>query len=198
MVREAVLARVFVYLRRETEPCYDILVDLTAVDHLERQSPARFAIYYRLRSAPTGAFLRLEVFCGGQSLPSAVRELSSRPCRGCRREPHRLADRAFVGGDVATPEGMVHHFSAWMDGHGLQSPSGDVYLGVEAPGGELGLYLVSDGTDRPYRLRFRTPSFAHVQCYPELVSGLDLDEAPPLPYRIRRPMCMSVMGCLWL
>ena len=41
----------------------------------------------------------------------------------------------------------------------------------------MGLYLVSDGTARPYRLRFRTPSFAHLQCYPQLVAGLDLDEA---------------------
>lgn len=90
---------------------------------------------------------------------------------------HRLADRALVGGDVTTPEGMIHHFSAWMDGHGLQPPAGNVYLSVEAPGGELGLLLVSDGTDRPYRLRFRTPSFVHLQCYPDLVFGLDLDEA---------------------
>ena len=90
---------------------------------------------------------------------------------------HRVADRELVGGTPTTPEGMIHHFSAWMDGHGLQPPPGDVYLSVEAPGGELGVYLVSDGTDRPYRLRFRTPSFAHLQCYPHLVSGLDLDEA---------------------
>ena len=43
VVREAVSARIFVCLGRKTEPCYDILVDLTAVDHLERQSPARLA-----------------------------------------------------------------------------------------------------------------------------------------------------------
>ncbi len=97
--------------------------------------------------------------------------------QGMPEGAHRLADHAFAGGDVSTPEGMIHHFSAWMDGHGLQPPSGDVYQSVEAPGGEFGLYLVSDGTDRPYRLHFRTPSFVHLQCYPELVSGLDLDEA---------------------
>ena len=97
--------------------------------------------------------------------------------QGMPEGAHCLDDRALVGGDIATPEGMIHHFSSWMDGHGLQPPPGDVYLSVEAPGGELGIYLFSDGTDRPYRLRFRTPSFSHLQCYSSLVSGLDMDEA---------------------
>lgn len=108
---------------------------------------------------------------------AASARIVSQALEGIPAGAHRLADRAFTDGDVGTPEGLVHHFSFWMDGHGLQPPSGDVYISVEAPGGELGLYLVSDGTDRPYRLRFRTPSFAHLQCYPQLVAGLDLDEA---------------------
>ena len=106
----------------------------------------------------------------------ASARIISQALEGIPAGAHRLADRAFTSGDVGTPEGQMHHFSFWMDGHGLQPPSGDVYMSVEAPGGELGLYLVSDGTDRPYRLRFRTPSFAHLQCYPHLVAGLDLDE----------------------
>ncbi len=98
-------------------------------------------------------------------------------CAGLPAGDHRLRDRRLMGGDVNTPEGLVHHFATWMDGHGLQPLPGEVYLSVEAPRGELGIYLVSDGTGRPYRLRFRTPSFVHLQCYPHLVCGLDLEEA---------------------
>ncbi|MDP6698169.1 MAG: NADH-quinone oxidoreductase subunit C [Candidatus Latescibacteria bacterium] len=108
---------------------------------------------------------------------AASADLVAQALAGLPDGPHLLADRRFAGGDVATPEGLVHHFALWMDGHGLQPPAGAIYCGVEAPGGELGIHLVSDGTDRPYRLHFRTPSFAHLQCYPQLVAGLDLDEA---------------------
>lgn len=72
-------------------------------------------------------------------------------------------------------EPLIHHFKLWMDGHGLQPPAGaQVYLPTESPNGELGFFIVSDGTDRPYRLRLRTPSFAHYQIFPRLIEGATL------------------------
>jgi NADH:ubiquinone oxidoreductase subunit D/NADH:ubiquinone oxidoreductase subunit C len=110
-----------------------------------------------------------------EEIAQSVR-IATQALEGLPEGAHRVEDVKLVGGDVASPEGLVHHFAAWMEGHGMHPPLGDAYQSVEAPGGELGLYLASDGTDRPYRLRFRTPSFAHLQCFAHLVSGLDMDE----------------------
>jgi NADH dehydrogenase (ubiquinone) Fe-S protein 2 len=58
-------------------------------------------------------------------------------------------------------ESLIHHFKLFSEGFSL--PSGDVYVGVEAPKGEFGVYLVSNGTNRPYRCRIRAPGFFHLQ-----------------------------------
>ncbi len=60
-------------------------------------------------------------------------------------------------------EGLIYHFKNFMFGHGLRPPVGEVYSCTEAPNGELGFYLVSDGTERPYRWRVRPPSFYNYQ-----------------------------------
>ncbi len=59
-----------------------------------------------------------------------------------------------------------------MDDHGLTPPPGEVYTATEAPNGELGFYIVSDGSGHAYRLRVRPPSFMNYQCFPEMVDGL--------------------------
>ena len=58
-------------------------------------------------------------------------------------------------------EALIHHFK--LNTEGFVPPMGEVYDCVEGPRGELGFYLVSDGTANPYRLRFRTPSFVNLQ-----------------------------------
>lgn len=58
-------------------------------------------------------------------------------------------------------EAMIHHFKLYTEG--FHVPSGETYTAVEAPKGEFGVYLVSDGTNRPYRCRIRAPGFAHLQ-----------------------------------
>jgi NADH dehydrogenase I D subunit len=68
-------------------------------------------------------------------------------------------------------EGLIYHFKNYMFGHGLCPPKGEVYSSTEAPNGELGFYLVSDGTQRPYRWRVRPPSFYNYQAFPELCVG---------------------------
>ena len=73
---------------------------------------------------------------------------------------------------------MIHHFKLWMEGHGIQPPpDADSYLPTESPNGELGFYIVSDGSDRPYRLRVRAPSFLNYQLFEHVAHGMTLSEA---------------------
>ncbi|WP_366656243.1 NADH-quinone oxidoreductase subunit D [Fodinicurvata sp. EGI_FJ10296] len=58
-------------------------------------------------------------------------------------------------------EALIHHFKLYTEGYHV--PAGEVYAAVEAPKGEFGVFLVADGTNRPYRCRIRAPGFAHLQ-----------------------------------
>jgi len=58
-------------------------------------------------------------------------------------------------------EALIHHFKLYTEG--FHVPRGETYTAVEAPKGEFGVYLVSDGTNRPYRCHMRAPGFAHLQ-----------------------------------
>jgi NADH-quinone oxidoreductase subunit D len=58
-------------------------------------------------------------------------------------------------------EAMIHHFKLYSEGYSV--PKGEAYMCVEAPKGEFGVYLYSDGSNRPYRCRIKAPSFAHLQ-----------------------------------
>ncbi len=58
-------------------------------------------------------------------------------------------------------EALIHHFKLYTEG--FHVPAGEVYTAVEAPKGEFGVYLVSDGTDKPYRCKIRAPGYAHLQ-----------------------------------
>ncbi|MFZ4531418.1 MAG: NADH-quinone oxidoreductase subunit D [Alsobacter sp.] len=58
-------------------------------------------------------------------------------------------------------EALIHHFKLYTEG--FRVPEGEVYAAVEAPKGEFGVYLVSDGTNKPYRCKIRAPGFAHLQ-----------------------------------
>jgi NADH-quinone oxidoreductase subunit D len=66
-------------------------------------------------------------------------------------------------------EAVIHHFKLWTEG--FPAPKGAVYVAVESPRGELGCYLEGDGGPKPYRVHFRTPSFAHLQALPLLAHG---------------------------
>jgi NADH-quinone oxidoreductase subunit D len=66
-------------------------------------------------------------------------------------------------------EALIHHFKLYTEGYKV--PAGEVYAAVEAPKGEFGVYLVSDGTNRPYRCRLRAPGFAHLQAMDFLCRG---------------------------
>jgi NADH-quinone oxidoreductase subunit D len=66
-------------------------------------------------------------------------------------------------------EALIHHFKIFTEG--FKVPEGEVYVAVESPRGELGCYLVSDGTSKPYRLHIRAPSFVNLQCLPHMMRG---------------------------
>jgi NADH-quinone oxidoreductase subunit D len=66
-------------------------------------------------------------------------------------------------------EALIHHFKLYTEGYKV--PAGEVYAAVEAPKGEFGVFLVSDGTNKPYRCKIRAPGFAHLQAMDSLCRG---------------------------
>jgi len=69
-------------------------------------------------------------------------------------------------------EALIHHFKLYTEGYRV--PEGAVYAAVEAPKGEFGVYLVSDGSNKPYRCKIRAPGFAHLQAMDFLTRGHQL------------------------
>ena len=79
-------------------------------------------------------------------------------------------------------EALIHHFKLYTEG--FHVPEGEVYVAVEAPKGEFGVYLVSDGTNRPYRAKIRAPGFPHLQAMDHMMTGHQLAD------------CSAVIGSL--
>jgi len=66
-------------------------------------------------------------------------------------------------------EALIYHFKIVTEG--FRVPAGEVYQAVESPRGEVGCYMVSDGTQKPYRVHWRGPSFGNLQCIPRMIEG---------------------------
>ena len=66
-------------------------------------------------------------------------------------------------------EGLIHHFKLFTEGYCV--PEGEAYSAVEHPKGEFGIYLVSDGANKPYRVKIRAPGFAHLSAFDEMTRG---------------------------
>ncbi|WP_372426791.1 NADH-quinone oxidoreductase subunit D [Salinarimonas chemoclinalis] len=101
-----------------------------------------------------------------------------RQCIKKLREPDGKGPIATKDGKVAPPkraemkrsmEALIHHFKLYTEG--FHVPEGEIYAAVEAPKGEFGVYLVSDGGNRPYRVKIRAPGFAHLQAMDFLCRG---------------------------
>jgi NADH-quinone oxidoreductase subunit D len=73
-------------------------------------------------------------------------------------------------------EALIHHFKLFTEGYRV--PKGDVYTSVEAPKGEFGVYLISDGSNKPYRCKIRAPGFSHLQAMDYLIRGHMLADVP--------------------
>jgi len=73
-------------------------------------------------------------------------------------------------GDMKTSmEALIHHFKLYTEG--FHVPEGEAYAAVEAPKGEFGVYIVADGTNKPYRAKLRAPSYMHLQAIDHLMRG---------------------------
>ena len=72
-------------------------------------------------------------------------------------------------------EALIHHFKLYTEG--FKVPAGEIYVAVEAPKGEFGVYLVSDGSNRPYRAKIRAPGYPHLQAMDHLCKGHQLADA---------------------
>jgi NADH-quinone oxidoreductase subunit D len=75
-------------------------------------------------------------------------------------------------------EALIHHFKLYTEG--FRVPEGEVYAAVEAPKGEFGVYLVSDGSNKPYRCKIRAPGYAHLQAMDFLAKGHMLADIPAI------------------
>ncbi len=81
---------------------------------------------------------------------------------------HKVAPPPRVGMKT-NMEDLIHHFKLFTEG--FHVPEGEVYAAVEHPKGEFGIYLVSDGANKPYRLKIRAPGFAHLSAMDEMSRG---------------------------
>ncbi len=98
--------------------------------------------------------------------------------------------RVEMKGDM---ESLIHHFKLFTEGYSV--PAGETYAAVEAPKGEFGIWLVSDGANKPYRLKARAPGFAHLAAMDEMVRGHMLADVVAVigthRHRVRRDRPMS-------
>ncbi len=94
------------------------------------------------------------------------------------RVPDGKGPVATTDGKIAPPkrgemkrsmEALIHHFKLYTEGYHV--PAGEVYCAVEAPKGEFGVYLVSDGSNKPYRCKLRAPGYAHLQAMDYMCRG---------------------------
>jgi NADH-quinone oxidoreductase subunit D len=94
---------------------------------------------------------------------------------------HRVGPVSSLDGKVVPPkrgemkrsmEALIHHFKLYTEGYHV--PAGEVYAAVEAPKGEFGVYVVSDGSNKPYRCKIRAPGFVHLQAMDFLCKGHQL------------------------
>ena len=108
---------------------------------------------YLLRVEEMRQSLRIMAQCLEQMPAGAVQDTSAKINPPSRSEMKR------------SMEALIHHFKLYTEGYHV--PAGETYTAVEAPKGEFGVYLVSDGTNKPYRCKIRAPGFAHMQ-------GLDM------------------------
>jgi len=99
-------------------------------------------------------------------------------CIAKLREPAGQGPVSVVDNKIVPPkrgemkrsmEALIHHFKLYTEGYHV--PPGEVYAAVEAPKGEFGVYLVADGTNKPYKCKIRAPGFAHLQAMDFICRG---------------------------
>ncbi|HEV3163812.1 MAG TPA: NADH dehydrogenase (quinone) subunit D [Isosphaeraceae bacterium] len=99
-------------------------------------------------------------------LSQAIAKLPSGPVNLPIADKLPLPDKGTVYNSM---EGLIQHFELIMPNRGFESPRDEIYSAVEAPNGELGYYLVADGSQTAWRTRTRPPSFVHFQVFPHII-----------------------------
>ena len=98
-----------------------------------------------------------------------VRQILDRLPKGDYRVQDKKVTPPPRGRIDESMEALIHHFKIFTEG--FKVPEGEVYVAVESPRGELGCYLVSDGSAKPYRIHMRAPSFVNLQALPHMMTG---------------------------
>ena len=102
--------------------------------------------------------------------------------RNCPGQPVLAEDNKITpprrGEMKRSMESLIHHFKLYTEG--FRTPEGEVFASVEAPKGEFGVYLVSDGTNKPYRAKLRAPGFLHLQSMDWMAGGHLLSDVPAI------------------
>jgi NADH-quinone oxidoreductase subunit D len=120
---------------------------------------------YLVRMAEMWESLRL--------VEQALENLPSGPVNVGMDDRAHKPDKTMV---YSTIEGAISHFELVMSNRGAEVPCEEIYAATEAPNGELGFYLVGDGSNRAYRARCRPPSFIHFAAFPHLIRGHTLSD----------------------
>jgi NADH:ubiquinone oxidoreductase subunit D len=104
-----------------------------------------------------------------QSLVIIEQSIQKIPLGSIKTENHKISPptRNFLKHSM---EGLIHHFKLYSEGFTVLP--GESYVGVEAPKGEFGVYLISDGSNQPYRCKIRSPGFIHLQGIDYLAKNL--------------------------
>jgi NADH-quinone oxidoreductase subunit D len=102
-----------------------------------------------------------------QSLRIVAQAVENMPAGDYRTEDRKVTPPPRARIDQSM-EALIHHFKIFTEG--FRVPAGETYAAIESPRGELGMYLVSNGGSKPWRLHVRTPSFANVQALPVMLS----------------------------
>ena len=144
-----------------------------------RLGPAQGATFYECYSGadfdiPIGKngdnylplLIRMEMRQSIKIMKQCLERLTGRRPAQSRSTTTRSPRRAEMKRSM---EALIHHFKLYTEG--FHVPAGEVYAFVEAPKGEFGVYLVADGTNKPYKCKIRAPGFAHLQAMDFLCKG---------------------------
>jgi NADH-quinone oxidoreductase subunit D len=104
-------------------------------------------------------------------LTQAIKQLPKGPVNLPIAEKFPLPDKLTTYNSM---EGLIQHFELIMPNRGVETPQDEIYAAVESPNGELGYYLVCDGSQTAWRVRTRPPSFIHFAVFPKIIKGLML------------------------
>ncbi len=99
-------------------------------------------------------------------IKQALAKLPTGPVNVPIAEKFPMPDKATVYNSM---EGLIQHFELIMPNRGIETPVDEVYNAVESPNGELGYYLIADGSQTGWRTRTRPPSFIHFSIFPHLI-----------------------------